>query len=119
MTMSRSTQANLVHLVQGCPTEHKEALWQSLLLLLTMSWKGQELTRKKLWSMHRGAINRDGNGGEGKYQEVDFGAEGWIRLPGEMELEQGLKDRLSVSHKDHRRPMASVSLSEPSLAFCP
>lgn len=51
---------------------------------------------------------------------MDFGAEGaWSGSPREKELEQGLEDRLSVSQKDHRRPMASVSLSEPSLAFCP
>lgn len=50
---------------------------------------------------------------------MDFEAEDSVRLPRETGLEQGLEDRLSVSHKDHRRPMASVSLSEPSLAFCP
>lgn len=90
-----------------------------LLLPLTMSWKGQELTRKTLWSTHRGAVLRDGSGREGKCQKVDFGAEGWVRLPGEMGLERGLEDRLSVSHKAPRRPKASVNLSEPSLAFCP
>lgn len=81
--------------------------------------EGTGANKEQTMEQAQRGCHKGGTGGEGKYQEVDFGAEGWGRLPGETELEQGLEDRLSISHKDHRRPMTSVSLSEPSLAFCP